>query len=285
MCRSLKSSNEKKDVLIVNCLTSFGHYHKAVANVNESIRYYEEALALSSSLSFGSVSTISLYLHLASSFSCIDQHEAALRYGLKALGLLKRTQSCSREYLETTVIAFYNIGVEYEFLREFKDAEDCYLKGYKFAKDHLGELHGLTVQVKKSITDLLGKKAVNRLNLSTLRGSTAASEASRRRSSSMTKRTSSFSVKMKSIDVEIHRRIEERAAVFIQKTWRGYWARKHFVEVALEGRLQKAANFAKVAIEKYEAEKRRIGFIKQKIGGQGVRQVRALISSRKFSGN
>lgn len=282
MSRSLRSSNEKKNVLIANCLTSFGHYHKAMNNFNESIRYYEEALTLNSSCNI-SISTISIHLHLASSLSSLSLHEAALRYCLKALGLLKRIQSCSQEHLETTVITFYNIAVEYEFLNESRDAEDCYLKGYKFAQMHLGDNHYLTVQVKKSITDLLVKKPVNKLNLSALRGSTATSETSKRRSSSMTTRNSSFSVKIKSIDVEIHRRIEERAAVTIQKTWRGYWARKHFVETALKSRLEKAANFAKVAIERYEAEKRKIGIIKQKVGGQGVRQVQALISLRKFS--
>lgn len=281
MSSSLRSSNEKKTPLIINCLTSFGHYYKAVNNLQESVRYYEEALALSQSECI-SLSTISLHLHLASSLSCQGQHESALRHNLKALGLLKRISTCSQEYLESTVIAFFNIAVEYEYLKEYKDSEDCYLKGYKFAQRHLGESHKLTIQIKQSITDLLIIKPVKRLNLSTLRVSTAASETSRRRSSSMTRRSSSYSVKIKSIDVEIHKKIEQRAAIIIQKVWRGYWVRKNFIELTLNSRLEKAALDARVAIEKYENEKRKIGLIKQKVGGQGVRQVQALVSFKKL---
>lgn len=281
MSRSLRSSNEKKASLIINCLTSFGHYHKATNNFKESARYYEEALALGQS-SPPSLSFISLHLHLASSLSCQGNHESALRHNLKALGLLKRISTCSQEYLESTVITFYNIAVEYEYLKEFKDSQDCYLKGYKFAQRHLGEGHDLTQQIKQSITDLLVVNPVKRLNLSTLRVSTAASETSRRRSSSMTRRSSSYSVKIKSIDVEIHKKIEQRAAVIIQKAWRGYWVRRNLIEFTLRTRLEKAAHDAKVAIEKYESEKRKIGMIKQKVGGQGVRQVQALVSLKKL---
>ena len=282
LCKSLSSSNSHKLPLMTRVLTALGHFHKLSSNMQESLRYYEEALSLSSSLPTSQLQ-VSLHLHLSSLLSQWQEHEEALRHGLKALALLKRTSTCTTESLESTVIAFYNIGVEYEFLKEFKDAEECYLKGFRFAQAHLGPSHKLTLQIKASIQDLIFRP---KLNLTRIKESTTASDTSRRRSSSMSSRNTSFSVKIKRIDVEILRRIEERAAIMIQKVWRGFWTRLHFWEIMVKGRLEKAANDAKHAIERYEMEKGRVDRVKRKLQGtmqgQGVRQVRALVSVRKF---
>jgi tetratricopeptide (TPR) repeat protein len=282
MCKSLHSSNEKRLSLQTRTLTTLGHFHKLSGNLSEAIRYYEEALSLQST----GLTQISLHLHLSSVLSSSNQHESALRHALKSLGLLKRASICSQEYLESTVIAFYNIAVEYEFLKEHQQAEECYLKGYRFALSHLGRSHSLTVQIKNSINDLLASRPKLGLNLTRLKESSTASASSRRRSSSLTSRNSSVSVKVKSIDVEILRKIEHRAAVFIQKVWRGHWTRRHLVEVIIQTRLSRAAVEAQFAIEKYEKEKRKIQLVKKNfensLVGQGVRPVRALMSIKKF---
>lgn len=291
--KSLNNFNENKGTLIMISLINLGIYHKTLANLNESLRYFQEALLLDKSYKPNINNMIAAHLHVSSIFSQLGNHESALRHAVKSLCLLKRHPSRSLEYCETMVLAYFNIGVEYEYLNEHKDSQECYIKGYSYAVAYLGKSHILTCQIKNQITEILKEKgeSIYRLNLESITKETSAtSESSRMRPLSMprSRRSSSFARKIKSIDVEIHKKIENRAALTIQKMWKGYITRKNFMEYILQIRILCAANAAKAAIAKFEIEKQQLKELKTKKSlpdfkpSYNTSPFKALVSLRKL---
>jgi hypothetical protein len=54
-------------------------------------------------------------------------------------------------YHSTLVVAYYNIGVEYEFLRQTKHAVDSYRKGHDIAQVQLTPNHPLVQNLKRNL--------------------------------------------------------------------------------------------------------------------------------------
>ena len=73
--------------------------------------------------------TVNAYLNLCALYSANNDHELALRYGMTGLIILQKEFPLPERYVPNLIIAYHNVGVEYEFLNRIDDAIDCYKKG------------------------------------------------------------------------------------------------------------------------------------------------------------
>jgi len=103
----------------------------------------------------------------------MGRHEEALSHSMQALILLQEEMILKNingnegdEKVDRTsvlVIAYHNIGVQYEFLHNFEDALNYYNKAVEFSMLLLGADHKITINVKNVYDS--AKENVDKLQL------------------------------------------------------------------------------------------------------------------------
>lgn len=68
-----------------------------------------------------------------------------------------------RGILTTMVIAYYNLGTEYEYLKDYAKSVQAFSKGYHIALKELGPENNLTVTLYKNMLNLAEKNKVMRI--------------------------------------------------------------------------------------------------------------------------
>ena len=74
----------------------------------------------------------------------------------QALEILQEEEEPTANAVQTLIIAYYNLGVENEYLRLNKEAQDSYRIGLEIAQDKLGPDHELTNNLKQSFLKVAG---------------------------------------------------------------------------------------------------------------------------------
>ena len=74
----------------------------------------------------------------------------------QALEILQDEEEPTTNAVQTLIIAYYNLGVENEYLRLNKEAQDSYRIGLEIAQDKLGADHELTTSLKQSFLKVSG---------------------------------------------------------------------------------------------------------------------------------
>ena len=93
------------------------------------------------------------YLNICSLYSKLSNHPKALEYSIKALNLLKASNS------PELVVACQNIGAEYEYLGLKYEAMKIYQKGYMNAKEIFGNDHKIVNMFRERYMKLAGGEA------------------------------------------------------------------------------------------------------------------------------
>ena len=129
--KMLKSTKETQNTLKLLSLlySNLSVLYRETGKTKDSIICLSKIIETEKKIPGVKFNTINAYLTLCSIHSGNNEHDLALRYGLTGLILLQKEFPLPDKYVESMIIAYHNIGVEYEYLNKIKDAVDCYKKG------------------------------------------------------------------------------------------------------------------------------------------------------------
>lgn len=101
------------------------------------------------------------HLNMCAVLSELGRHQQALEHARLSLILLQdELLQPANDEIDTPfapgrfavlAIAYHNIGVENEFLKNYKQAVNAYEKGIEIAEEHLGAQHGIGVTLRNSL--------------------------------------------------------------------------------------------------------------------------------------
>lgn len=101
------------------------------------------------------------HLNMCAVLSELGRHQQALQHARQSLIMLQdevfqpadddADTPIARGRLAVLAIAYHNIGVENEFLKNYKRAVSSYEKGLELAEEHLGSQHGIAVTLRSSL--------------------------------------------------------------------------------------------------------------------------------------
>jgi tetratricopeptide (TPR) repeat protein len=100
------------------------------------------------------------HLNLCAVLSQLKRHEEALSHAQSALALLQdelfggpggaAAAAQKPDRIAVLAIAYHNLGVEHEFLKQFTASLQSYTKGVEIASVYLGAAHGITGTLRAS---------------------------------------------------------------------------------------------------------------------------------------
>ncbi|OMJ84575.1 hypothetical protein SteCoe_14245 [Stentor coeruleus] len=126
---------------------NLGCYFKRMQKPKTALKHLKKACENEKKADIDNVNRAGTYLNICAILSALGKHKMALEESQKALDLLEKAES-SPNLAATLVIAYHNIGVEYEFLRIFQKSLEFYSLAYETAIKELGNNHSLTKSTK-----------------------------------------------------------------------------------------------------------------------------------------
>lgn len=149
--------NKNRLSLLSVTFNNLACYYKSVKQPNVSLFYLNQALKVETE-SFAEPSEIaSTHLNICAIYSQLGKHQLAVESALSALNFLQgyeNEESLPENVINSLVVAYFNLGVEYEHLRKFQQSKDSYLKGRKFAEEYLGPSNTMTVKLNESLKNV-----------------------------------------------------------------------------------------------------------------------------------
>ncbi|CAG9318392.1 unnamed protein product [Blepharisma stoltei] len=146
-----------KSKLLASTYNNYGFLFKKINRFTESIQAMLKAIEIEKNLPNELLNIAKTHLNICEMLSHIGDHERALRHGLASLYMLRNNYCTETNLVTTLVISYHNVGVEYEYLSQYKDAVECYQKGWEISRDCLGIKHHLTLALKKSLIECSGQ--------------------------------------------------------------------------------------------------------------------------------
>lgn len=141
---------EKRMKLQGITLNNFGCFYKRSKMPNVALKYLTKACLREKEGLVDNVGIAATHLNMCAIYSELGKHDLALQEGLISLELMKRSLEYTPNFISTLVIAYHNTGVEYEFLKSFREAYECYRLAWETALQHLGPEHPLTLSTKEN---------------------------------------------------------------------------------------------------------------------------------------
>lgn len=151
--KQLKDSLHRQKLFAIT-FNNLGCFFKRTGQYKEALSYLFKAVEMEKNLPNEFANIAGSHLNICAILSMEGEHERALRHALKSLYLLKNNFNSQPGLISTLIIAYHNVGSEYEHLLQFSDAADCYRRGWELSKDHLGLKNQLTNTLKKSFVVL-----------------------------------------------------------------------------------------------------------------------------------
>jgi tetratricopeptide (TPR) repeat protein len=154
-------------------LGNFGCYFRRRGKLLMALESLEEAAGIENQLQLDGKApekAADTRLNLCAVLSQLGRHGEALEHAQSALiqlqeELLPIPESESEQRLDrisVLCIAYYNAGVEQEFLKKLLQAHKTYVTGYEYAEKYLGPSHSIAATFRGSLRTL-GKKLDNQM--------------------------------------------------------------------------------------------------------------------------
>ena len=141
---------EKRMKLQGITLNNFGCFYKRSKMPNVALKYLTKACLSEKEGLVDNVGIAATHLNMCAIYSELGKHDLALQEGLISLDLMKRSLEHTPNFISTLVIAYHNTGVEYEFLKLFREAYQCYKMAWETSLQHLGPDHPLTLSTEEN---------------------------------------------------------------------------------------------------------------------------------------
>ena len=140
---ALAKEDENKYKLLAITHNNLGCIYKQRKKPTTALKYLKLSSENEAKARIDPVTRAGTFLNTCAIFSSLGKHKLALEESQKALNLLK-TEEDNDNFFATLVIAYHNVAVEHEYLKEFKASLEFYKLACETAEKHLGPDHPLT---------------------------------------------------------------------------------------------------------------------------------------------
>merc|ERR1719473_1966936 len=154
--------DENTNLLAVTC-NNLGCYYKKVGKLHGALSYLRRALKMEVELKTHEVTLAGTHLNICAILSKLEKHDKAVQHALSALelinALVERTEpeKVTQDDYSVLAIAYHNVAVERDFLKQYEKAAAAFQQGYQVAKRCLGEDHPLSVTLGRNCDAVLQK--------------------------------------------------------------------------------------------------------------------------------
>ncbi|OMJ95100.1 hypothetical protein SteCoe_1641 [Stentor coeruleus] len=149
-------------------LNNFACFYRRTNNLPTALNFLRKALEVLAKPPTDIYHLGGTHLNICAILSQTNDHESALSHALIALNLFTNKYYEDPNIATTILVAYRNVGIEYEFLGQFSQALGIYNKALTLAVEKIGEFHPLTSSFRESLLSL-SKNKTEMLN-SSLRG-------------------------------------------------------------------------------------------------------------------
>ena len=151
-----KTLSKENDSVKLHSIThnNLGCFYKRSNKPKVALIYFEKALRLESEdpEEVGTLSGINL--NICTLKSQQGDHEGALFFAKKALKQLLWKLDEVPSLISSAAIAYYNVGIEFEYLNKLSDAFSTFKRGWEKANHYLGKDHLITKNLKQKYEQL-----------------------------------------------------------------------------------------------------------------------------------
>ncbi|OMJ87154.1 hypothetical protein SteCoe_11153 [Stentor coeruleus] len=141
-------------------LNNFGCYYRRTGNLAIAQNFLRKALEILTKPPIDVHQLGGTHLNICAIVSQTGNHESALSHALIALNLFTSKYLEDPSLLTTLLVAYHNVGIEYEYLAQYSQACGVFTKALDLAVDKLGEIHPLTISLKGSLASVYKKKSM-----------------------------------------------------------------------------------------------------------------------------
>merc|ERR1719424_2502977 len=137
-------------LLSVTC-NNLGCYYKKVGKFHGALSYLRRALKMEVELKTHEVTLAGTHLNICAILSKLEKHDKAVQHALSALELINQLvnrtdpDKITHDDYSVLAIAYHNVAVERDFLKQYEKAASAFQQGYQVAKRCFGEDHPLSV--------------------------------------------------------------------------------------------------------------------------------------------
>merc|ERR1719498_602488 len=148
-------------LLAITC-NNLGCYYKKTGKLHAALSYLRRALEIEVTLGTNDVTVAGTHINICSILSKLEKHDKAAQHALCALELISRKVklndgTVTQDDYSVLAIAYHNVAVEREYLKQWDQAAMAYRQGYQVAKRCLGEDHPLAQTLGKNCDAVLLK--------------------------------------------------------------------------------------------------------------------------------
>jgi len=157
-----QSEHDTTSLLAVTC-NNLGCYYKKTGKLHGALSYLRRALKMEVELRTHEVTLAGTHLNICAILSKLEKHDKAVQHAHSALdlinGLVSKTppDKVTADDYSVLAIAYHNVAVERDFLKEYEKAAAAFQQGHQVAKRCLGEEHPLSMTLEKNCDALLQK--------------------------------------------------------------------------------------------------------------------------------
>lgn len=157
-----QAEGDTTNLLAVTC-NNLGCYYKKVGKLHGALSYLRRALKMEVELNTHEVTLAGTHLNICAILSKLEKHDKAVEHALSALDLVNSLvnktspENLSQDDYSVLAIAFHNVAVERDHLKEYEKAAAAFQQGYQVAKRCLGEDHSLSITLGKNCDAVLQK--------------------------------------------------------------------------------------------------------------------------------
>lgn len=165
---SNQSDGDNTSLLAVTC-NNLGCYYKKTGKLHGALSYLRRALKMEVDLDTDEVTLAGTHLNVCAILSKLKKHEKAVQHATWALELISKrieyaepSSGASQDDYSVLAIAYHNVAVERDMMREYDLAATAFQQGYQVAKKRLGEDHPLTLTLSQNCDSILQKSKKSR---------------------------------------------------------------------------------------------------------------------------
>ena len=143
-----------KSKLMAVTFNNLGCFFKRMSNYSEALKYLYKSVDLENKVPNEAATISGAHLNICSILSSQGDHIKAIRHGLRSIFLLKSVYRDQPKLVPTMIIAYHNVGTEYQLIGQMDDADDCFKVGLKLSTEQLGPQHSLSLTLKNALSGL-----------------------------------------------------------------------------------------------------------------------------------
>jgi tetratricopeptide (TPR) repeat protein len=157
-----QSEGDTTSLQAVTC-NNLGCYYKKAGKFHGALSYLRRALKMELELKTHEVTLAGTHLNICAILSKLEKHDKAVQHALSALELINQLvnrtdpDKITHDDYSVLAIAYHNVAVERDFLKQYEKAASAFQQGYQVAKRCFGEDHPLSVTLGTNCDAVLKK--------------------------------------------------------------------------------------------------------------------------------